>query len=265
MSNLKILFNDRNIYVKSRFNFDVSYQAVLNYAIVQGHTLPSSAQRIKQNNLVVSLKNANYWNRFDSLAQFSTDGDTNFALIDWKRLSQMTAINSPIFTTNQGFKTNGTSSYINTNFNPSLNGVNYTQNSAGISANTFSLSSSNRYVVGTLSTADGAARIRATTSNAEYQMNGSIVSNASGINSNIIGNVHMDRLSSNQIVMQAENILGNLATNTSTGVPINDLWINRIVNVYNDSGVRYFIARNAFTESEKNNLNTIFNNYFNSL
>jgi len=109
---------------------DTSYQAILTYATTQGYTLPSSGQQVKQNQLVLDLKAAGIWNKLDTLAVFATDGNSNFGLIDWKRLSQYTAVNSPTFTTNQGFQGNGTSSYINTNFIPSTAGINFTLNNA---------------------------------------------------------------------------------------------------------------------------------------
>jgi hypothetical protein len=108
-------------------SFDADYQAILNYATTQGYTLPSSAQQTKQNTLLSSLKTEGVWNKLDSFANFRTDGDSNFALIDWKNLTQYTAVNSPTFTTNVGFLTNGTSSYINTNKNL---GTNFVLNSA---------------------------------------------------------------------------------------------------------------------------------------
>jgi hypothetical protein len=109
---------------------DADYQDVLDYATTQGYTLPSGSQQVKQNKLVVDLKNAGIWTRLDTFAVFATDGDEDFALIDWKRLTQYTAVNSPTFTTNVGFSGNGTSAYVNTNFNPSTSGVNYTLNNA---------------------------------------------------------------------------------------------------------------------------------------
>lgn len=42
------------------------------------------------------------------------------------------AYNSPTFTTDRGFTGNGTSAYINTQYNPSTQSVNYTQNNASI-------------------------------------------------------------------------------------------------------------------------------------
>ncbi len=110
--------------------FDADYQAVLTYATTQGYTLPSAGQQTLQNQLVVDLKAGGIWNKLDTFAVFATDGNIDFALIDWKRLSQYTAVNSPTFTTNVGFQGNGTSAYIDTNFNPSTSGVNYTLNDA---------------------------------------------------------------------------------------------------------------------------------------
>jgi hypothetical protein len=114
--------------------FDADYQAVLNYATTQGYTLPSSGQQTLQNQLVVDLKDGGIWSKLDSFRVYATDGDSDFALIDWKRLVMCTAVNSPTFTTNVGYRGNGTSAYINSNYNPSLHAVNLSLNSASIFA-----------------------------------------------------------------------------------------------------------------------------------
>lgn len=97
-------------------SFDAGYQAVLTYATTQGYTLPSVAQQTKQNKLVVDLKSAGVWSRLESFGVFATDGSQDFASIDWKRLSQYTRVNTPGFTTNQGFKGDGISKYLNFNY-----------------------------------------------------------------------------------------------------------------------------------------------------
>ena len=112
--------------------FDADYQAVLNYATAQGYTLPSMGQQTLQNQLVVDLKAGGIWSKLDTFGVFATDGNSDFALIDWIRLTQYTAVNSPTFTADEGFTGNGTSSYINSNFNPASSGVNYTLNNASI-------------------------------------------------------------------------------------------------------------------------------------
>jgi hypothetical protein len=95
---------------------DADYQAVLDYATTQGYTLPSASQRLLQNQLVIDLKTAGIWSRLESFGVFATDGSEDFALIDWKRLSQYTKVNTPGFTTNQGFKGDGISKCINFNY-----------------------------------------------------------------------------------------------------------------------------------------------------
>jgi hypothetical protein len=121
--------------------FDSDYQAVLNYAAtIPGCILPTAGQQIKQNQLVLDLKLAGAWSKLDTFAVFATDAVSSlsfsiFALICWKRLITMTAIDSPTFTSNVGYRSNGTSSYINMNFNASTFGGNYTQNDACFGCN----------------------------------------------------------------------------------------------------------------------------------
>jgi len=112
--------------------FDADYQAVLDYATTQGYTLPSSGQQTLQNQLVVDLKSAGIWSKLDTFGVFATDGDSDFALIDWINLTDYTAVNSPTFTTNKGFESDGVSAYIDTNWNLSTDTVNYQQDDAGI-------------------------------------------------------------------------------------------------------------------------------------
>lgn len=112
------------------FAYDTDYQAILDYATTQNYTLPSDEQKLLQNQLLIDLKNAGVWNKLDTFANFATDGSTQFALIDWKRLVQYNASTGPTFTSNEGFTGNGTSSYIDTNFNPTIGSNNYLQNNA---------------------------------------------------------------------------------------------------------------------------------------
>lgn len=104
--------------------FDPDYQAVLDYATTEGYTLPSAGQQTLQNQLVLDLKAAGVWDNLDAFSVFATDGDSSFALIDWIRLTTQTAINSPTFTTNQGYQGDGVSSYIDTLYDATVNAVN---------------------------------------------------------------------------------------------------------------------------------------------
>jgi len=104
--------------------FDSDYQAVLDFATSEGITLPSENQQILQNQLVLDLKSNGIWSNLDAFGVLATDGDSDFALIDWVRLITMTANSSPTFATNLGYTGNGTSSFIDTFFSVS-DGTNY--------------------------------------------------------------------------------------------------------------------------------------------
>ena len=235
--------------------FDADYQDVLDYATSQGYTLPSASQQTIQNNLVESLKTEGFWSRLDSLGMFATNGDSDFALIDWKRLSGMSGVNAPAFTTNVGFQGDGSTSYINTNFNPSTDASNYTQNNAGISIYQTIV---NGFMAGTSSFSDGEVRLR--TDGQGIQINGSIDRTANVVTTQV-GNSHFDRISSTQIVDQMNSTLGTVRTNASTGVPQNDIWVLRLTSFESSGQVSFFCARNSFTESEKNTLNGIIDTY----
>jgi len=114
------------------FAYEDEYQAILDKATTLGYTLPSDAVKLKQNTLLASLKASGVWSKLDVFYVFAQDGGSAFATLNWKNpnANQSTLVSSPTFVNNGGFQGNGTSSYINTNFNPATQGVNYTLNDA---------------------------------------------------------------------------------------------------------------------------------------
>ena len=96
--------------------FDPDYQAVLDFATAQGYTLPSAPQQNLQNTLVVALKSAGVWNKLHIFRIYATDGNNDFALINWKNPGTFDGVrvNSPTFITNQGYEGDGVSATINT-------------------------------------------------------------------------------------------------------------------------------------------------------
>ena len=77
-----------------------------------------SVARARQvSTLVNALKAANIWNSLDRLWLHAAENATQ-ALIDLKARATATAVNSPTFTTDRGYKCNGTSSYLDLLFNP---------------------------------------------------------------------------------------------------------------------------------------------------
>jgi hypothetical protein len=105
--------------------FDSDYQAVLDKGIANGNTAPTSTNA--GNQLMIDLKSSGAFAKADALGVLASGGgsDSGFALIDWKRLINLTAVNSPTFNDIQGFSGNGTSSYIDLLYNPSTDAVNW--------------------------------------------------------------------------------------------------------------------------------------------
>jgi len=106
--------------------YSTEYQAILTRATALGATHPSTAIKIKGDAMIASLKSNGIWSRLDVLWVLSTDGDSNFALINWKDPDNFlcTKVLTPTFTSNSGYKS-ASLGYLNTGWNPSTNGVNY--------------------------------------------------------------------------------------------------------------------------------------------
>jgi hypothetical protein len=112
--------------------FDADYQAVLDKATTLSYTLPTDSVKVKQNTLLTSMKADGVWAKLDVFYVFAQDGSADFGTLNWKNpnANQSTLVNAPTFVSNGGLMGNGTSSYIDTNFNPLTQGVQYTQNNA---------------------------------------------------------------------------------------------------------------------------------------
>jgi hypothetical protein len=82
--------------------------------------LPTSDQQAKGNALMIAVKAAlaNDFTRVQSMRVYA-QSNADAALLDWKRLTTMTAVNSPTYTDSNGFTGNGTTAYINTGYGPS--------------------------------------------------------------------------------------------------------------------------------------------------
>ena len=117
----------------SGIKYDTSYQDVLDRATSLGYPIPSSAQQIVQNQLVLDLKAGGVWSELDVFYVFATGtGATNtFASLNWKApTSYQATLNNPLaFATNNGLTVSSTGN-VSTNFTPSTNGVKYTLNNA---------------------------------------------------------------------------------------------------------------------------------------
>jgi len=206
---------------------DADYQAVLDRGTALGYTLPSPSQQVLQETLIADLKTAGVWDKLDVFYVFATDGDSDYATLNWKSPSsfQTTKVNSPTFTTNQGYQGDGSSSYLDTNFIASAGTNNRTQNDGHISAyvNVLSTNSVGSQYAGSRfpDTRLGA--------NYHYMNDGTIYIN----NNQYTGLNYMGRDSStNRILRKGGNVLP-ITTATSSFIPILSSFILAVNNAGN--------------------------------
>lgn len=113
------------------------------YTAFSGTTLTAADVLIKQwvtDGIInaVGDRGVKVSNYLDAAWLPATNGDSDFACYDILNPASgfnLTKVNSPTFTTNQGF-TGGGTAYLDTNFNLSTDGVNFILNSSGIHAYT---------------------------------------------------------------------------------------------------------------------------------
>ena len=200
--------------------YDPDYQTILDRATTLGYTLPSLSQRSKQNQLVLDLKSANIWNSLDIFYVFSTEGSSDFATLNWKAPSafQITKVNSPTFTTNEGFNGDGSTSYLDTNWIPSTDAINLTLNdaSAGCYCFTPDLEPS-KFLFGCLSTDGITWNPRSTSNTGAFRVNQTSSSNYT--NPDASGFWHLQRWGVNSVRSLRNGTVDFSTTTGSGGIP----------------------------------------------
>jgi hypothetical protein len=93
--------------------------------------IPDYNQQLLINNLISNMIKIGVWNSLDVFFMFAANAQQS-GLLNWKNPSgtAATAVNSPTFTAYQGFAGDGSTSYVNTQWAPNVNGVNFSLNNA---------------------------------------------------------------------------------------------------------------------------------------
>jgi hypothetical protein len=235
--------------------FEAEYQALLDRAATLGYQVPSAFCQYMQNLAIKRLKAAGTWSKMDVLYHYSNDcTDSNFATLNWKNPSafQCTLVNAPVWERYQGLRTNGTSSYIQTNWNPTANGVNYTLNNANVSVRHFT-NTAGTALIGLISAATPLS-IQSTLTNAQYINSTNLAS--SNLNLAGAGIRGLSRTSSTNITSHFITSLyldgTATATQTSTSMPNEAIVIGRTNTSYSAGIVEGFFAGSSFTTAQWN-------------
>lgn len=124
--------------------YDAATTAWINAVVAAGGTI-SSGRRTLVDDLIIGLKTDGIWAKFDRLWIFAAENSQS-ALIDLVALSTATPASSPTFTTDRGYTCNGTA-IVNTGFIPNTHGVQYTLNTAHVSAWSLTSGTSGQFTV----------------------------------------------------------------------------------------------------------------------
>jgi hypothetical protein len=190
------------------------------------------------NNLVVTLKDDGNWPYIDHLPLMNMPNEQN-AMVNLKSPSDplMVNYNSCVHTPYIGIAGNGTNAYIDTNYNPSTYGGNYTLNSASISV--FSKTEYTGFVspVG-FDSATGTAVLVLKTGTSFLGVLNANFSGLGNTNSSSIGFFHLNRSSATNSDAYLNGVFLGTELNNSTGISN----LNNYLFAVNSNGTPNFIA-----------------------
>ena len=200
-------------------------------AVVTAGGLVSSGRKIVVNDLIAGLKSDGVWTKLDRLWLFAAENSQS-ALIDLKENDASTAVSSPTFTTDRGYNGNASSSYIDTTYNPSTDGVNYTQDSAsgGVWDLTAPSAGNDAYLVGAHN--GGAVSIGIIPclyyNGVFYVAVNGAASTIAALGGSAPGFFAVNRSTSTAIQLYRNGSLDNSATDTSAAVPSYNIFVGAL-------------------------------------
>lgn len=92
---------------------------------------PDSTRKALINTTILALKSAGIWMLLDE-CWFLAAHDAQTSLLGWKRYKNCSAVNSPAFTADRGYTSDGATSYLDTAFSPASHGINFALNSSSL-------------------------------------------------------------------------------------------------------------------------------------
>jgi hypothetical protein len=243
------------------------YDQVLNYATRKGYSLPSAPQQVLQRALLQSLIDNGIWDKLDTFAVFATNGDRNFALIDWKRLIDYTAFNTPTFTTNQGYQGDGINHWISTNFNPAIGTNNYKLDNASRFMWNKIISITGRGLDGTVTSGqNGMSSALTGGALTNHRINTGGTFTGTGIIMNIVGLIAINRNSSSTEIELFTNTTQYTRSQNSSAILSTPqlLWRNGNTSTLGTAQTAIY-GMGASLVSENNTLRTILDTYLTNI
>lgn len=246
------------------FRRTAEWKAIESYANTNSYTLPTNVDAYDQ--LIQDLKSAGIWQKLDVFYVFAGDGSNSFKLINWKNPNQHygTAYGGLTWLSD-GVKGNGSNGYIDTNYNPSTNSINFTRDDASMGGVISQVHTTRTAFLGASSTSGGANRIEISSAISSVRLN-----TTTNVNSSIplnykINFIAASRKSSTEIKMYIKD---EEYTRTSNSVFIrnfNTFILRSGVSNYGDMKVSMVFQGASLDYEEAQSFRSIYNKFLTSL
>lgn len=199
---------------------------------------PVSSSRFSLlNALCCNLKAVGAWAALDRLWLYTAEdaAKPQQALIDLKARAAATVVNSPVLQANRGYTFNGTSSYLDSLFNPSTGGVNFTRLDACFGVWVVAAPpSTGGSEIGNDYGGYSLLRVRNNATQRLVQVNSSTNATAPPLhNNNFTGGFHLERTSESTQALYRNGVQEWMGSDSSRAIP-NDTFF---VGAVNTSGV----------------------------
>jgi hypothetical protein len=221
--------------------------------------------------LIDGLLSDNLWTKIDRLLLHAAE-NTQSALIDLVTRSVATAVNSPTFTVDRGYTFNGSTNYLDSNFNPSTAGGAYSLDSASISSymRTVPTGSTSGTAIGTYVGGVSIGYIY------NYAVGGWTyvsINDAFGLQDNVVPTpsfVTLTRTASNLRVEYKNGVSIFSDAQASTSLPTNNYWIGALNNAGSFSNgfvgqIAATVIGGGLTATDAANLSSRINTYMTAI
>src|SRR5215213_2374639 len=107
------------MFLVNPYILGVAYEAETTAIVAAMTSAPDATRQGQINTLVAALKTAGVWTKMDVLYILAAHHE-QAGRVNWKNPGTLTAslISTPTFTTDRGYTSNGTSTSLNTGYNP---------------------------------------------------------------------------------------------------------------------------------------------------
>jgi hypothetical protein len=239
-------------------------QAVINRAITLGYTLPSSATLNAINTFILARKADGSWVKFDVfyITALNNSALSNFASLNYITPAsfQLSYVNSPSYLAT-GVKGDGLSSYADTNFTPSTNGINYTLNAAARGTYLYAIPTLGVVLDGN-STAPIVDNFIYGSSNASRVNTTNILSSTVAISG--VGYKSINRQDSTNLNVY-NGLTANARTATSTALSAFSIVLGKRTTSFSDALISMYFLGGSLSSTQHNNISNNFSSYLTTI